>query len=138
GFFETLQTPILMGRDFSERDIASGPKVIMISEKSARDLFGNQSPIGQRVTMGAGPDVSDTYEVVGVVADSKYVRIRENTRRIAFVPMTQEPNPHDQISFIIRSASPQFETVIPSIKAAVAEVAPGSSIELKNFEHQVS
>ena len=138
GFFETLQTPILMGRDFSDRDVAGGPKVMIISEKTARDLFGNESPIGKRVTMGAGPETHDGYEVIGVVANSKYVRIREDTRRIGFVPMPQDSNPRDEISFMIRSASPQFDSIIPSIKTAIAEVSPGSSIELRNFEHQVS
>src|SRR5207253_3119594 len=41
GFFETLETPIVMGRDFSDRDIAGAPKVMVISQKAARDLFGN-------------------------------------------------------------------------------------------------
>jgi putative ABC transport system permease protein len=138
GFFETLQTPILMGRDFSDRDVAGGPKVMVISQKTARDLFGNDSPVGKRVTMGAGPGGNEDFEVIGVVADSKYVRIRENTRRLAFVPLPQDDNPRDEITYAIRTATPQFESITPAIKAAIAELAPGSSLELKNFEYQVS
>ncbi|HEY6227063.1 MAG TPA: ABC transporter permease [Verrucomicrobiae bacterium] len=137
-FFETLQTPILMGRDFSDRDVLNGPKVIIISEKSARDLFGNESPIGKRVTMGAGPGNPEQFEVIGVVANSKYVRIREDTRRIGFLPLAQDDRPRDGLTYVVRAATPQFQSVIPAIKAVFAEVSPGSSIELKNFEHQVS
>jgi predicted permease len=138
GFFETLQTPILMGRDFSERDVLNGPKVMIISQKTARDLFGNDSPIGKRVTMGAGPGGNEDFEVVGVVADSKYVGIRENTRRLAFVALPQDDSPRDEITYAVRTATPQFESIIPTLKSAFAEMAPGSSIEFKNFEHQVS
>jgi ABC-type antimicrobial peptide transport system permease subunit len=52
--------------------------------------------------------------------------------------MSQDDRPRDGMTYLIRTASPEFQSVIPAIKAAFAEVSPGSSIELKNFEHQVS
>jgi predicted permease len=138
GFFETLQTPIRMGRDFSDRDTLNSPRVIILGEKTARALFGEDSPIGKHVQMGAGPGEPELYEVIGVAPDSKYVRITEDTRRTAYVVTTQDPSPRDNETFMVRTASPKFELVRPAIAAAVAEVAPGSSIEFRSLEHQVN
>ena len=138
GFFETLKTPIRMGRDFEKRDTLNTPKVMIIGQKTAQALFGNESPIGKRVSMGAGPGMNEGYEVVGVAPDSKYVRINEETRRTAYVVSTQEEKPRENQTFLVRTASPNFETVRPAIAAAIAEIAPGSSIEFRSLEHQVN
>jgi putative ABC transport system permease protein len=138
GFFETLRTPIRMGREFSDRDNLNGPRVMILGQKTARALFGDESPIGKRVQMGAGPGEPEMYEVVGVAPDSKYVRINEETRRIAYVAMTQDPNPREDRTFMVRTSTPNFDTIRPAIAAAVGEVAPGSSIEFRSLEHQVN
>jgi predicted permease len=138
GFFETLQSPIRMGRNFDDRDSANSPKVIIVGEKTARDLFGDESPIGKRVQMGAGPNQTDLYEIVGVVTDSKYAQISEATRRTAYVPLAQDDRPGERQTFMVRIASPNFETIRPALAAAIAEVAPGSSVEFKSLEHQVN
>jgi putative ABC transport system permease protein len=138
GFFETLQTPILMGRDFTERDNLNSPKVIVVSEKTAHDLFGVQTPIGKHVTMGAGPESKDSYEVIGVVSDSKYVRLNEETRRTAYVATAQDRSPREGKTFMVRSASSNFETLRPALAAAIAEVAPGSSMEFNSLERLIN
>jgi predicted permease len=138
GFFETLQTPILIGRDFNDRDTLNAPRVMVVGEKTARDLFGSESPIGKRVSMGAGPEGSEVYEIVGVAPDYKYAQINEKTRRTAFVPMAQDSNPWEGRTFLVRSASSDFQTLRPGLAAAIAEVAPGSSIEFASLEHQIN
>lgn len=138
GFFETLKTPIRMGRDFSERDTLNSPRAMILSQKTSRALFGDESPIGKRVQMGAGPGEPELYEVIGVAPDSKYVRINEDTRRIAYVAMAQDANPWEARTFMVRTASPNFDTIRPAIAAAIAEVAPGSSIEFRSLEHLVN
>jgi predicted permease len=63
GYFRAMGIPVLRGRDFSDRDTADGPKVVVISEALARKHFPDENPLGQRINAGG------EREVVGVVAD---------------------------------------------------------------------
>src|SRR5262249_15454735 len=63
GYFATVSTPTLMGRDFDRRDDASPAKVVIINESLAARAFPGQNPIGHRIALAT---------VVGVVKDSHY------------------------------------------------------------------
>jgi putative ABC transport system permease protein len=72
-YFKTYGTAFLAGRDFSPRDEA-GPPVMVINQSAARDCFGSENPVGRRVTLShiTGTKGEKTYEVIGVVGDAKY------------------------------------------------------------------
>jgi putative ABC transport system permease protein len=72
-YFRTYGTPFLSGRDFSGRDEAGSP-VVIINESAARDCFGNENPIGRHVTLSHITETKGekTYAVIGVVGDAKY------------------------------------------------------------------
>jgi predicted permease len=61
-FFETMRTPLLMGRDISLRDDGRAPQVAVIAESVARGLFPGRSPLGQRIAIG-----EESMEIVGVI-----------------------------------------------------------------------
>ena len=86
GYFETMQIPILAGRDFREPDQTEDPKVAIVNEKFARHFFKGASPIGRRVGWGVSPDTKLEIEIVGMVADSLYEGPREGVRRQVFIP----------------------------------------------------
>jgi predicted permease len=65
-FFKTLRVP-LRGREFTERDTALSPPVVIINETFARFYFGDDDPIGRRVGLAARPGAP--VEIVGVVSD---------------------------------------------------------------------
>ena len=69
GFFATLRTPLLVGRDFDERDARSGAEQefrhVIVNESFARRYFGDQSPLGARLGFGNRPDTRTEMEVVG-------------------------------------------------------------------------
>ena len=50
-YFEALETPVLLGRDFTGDDGASAPKVAIINQRMAHDIFGDKSPIGRRLSI---------------------------------------------------------------------------------------
>jgi predicted permease len=66
-FFETIGIPLVAGREFSERDGVSAPRVAIINESMARFHFGTRSPVGARVRFSANE--SEATEIVGVVKD---------------------------------------------------------------------
>jgi len=90
GYFETLGTPILRGRGFTEEDTATSRKVAVVTEAFAHKFFSNEDPIGKRfgTTAGAAPQ---WVEIVGVAKDARYLTLQLNKPADAFffLPETQ-------------------------------------------------
>jgi predicted permease len=66
-YFETMGIPLLAGREFTERDDDKAPRVVVISQSVARHYFGDESPIGRRVSFNQD-SVANT-EIIGVARD---------------------------------------------------------------------
>src|SRR2546429_137847 len=75
GFFETLRTPLLSGREFTERDSANDPAVAVINQAYARLYFPNQNPVGQQLSAFVRGERED-LEIVGLVSNSKLAGLR--------------------------------------------------------------
>lgn len=86
GYFETMGTPILQGRDFDRRDIKEDAKVAIVNERFARHFFGEKSAVGRHIGRGGGPGTKIDIEIIGVAADSLYEGPREGVRRQTFIP----------------------------------------------------
>ena len=80
GYFETLGTPLVAGRDFSVRD-EGGPGIAIVNRAMARYYFGDASAIGKHVLFDGD---REPYEIVGVVGDAKYLEMREATPRTIY------------------------------------------------------
>jgi predicted permease len=138
GYFATMRTPLLLGRDFSEHDDAGAPKVMLIGESAARRFFGRANPIGKTIgteAMGR-PAKPDVYQVIGVVKDIKYEEVGENPLLSVYVACAQDTEPWADITFELRSERP-VESFIPAVRAAIGEVNRGISLEFRNFETQI-
>jgi putative ABC transport system permease protein len=81
GYFATMGMRLLIGRDFSPQDGVDSPGVVIINDALSRRYFGAASPIGQRVKVGGYQGL----EIVGVVANAKYVSLREEDRPTAYL-----------------------------------------------------
>ena len=84
GYFETIGTPRVAGRDFANENPA-GPKVAIVNEAFAERLFPNENPIGQRVTGGGR-----TYQIVGVVKNIKSRFLGEEFRPVLYRSLAQD------------------------------------------------
>src|SRR5262249_32125783 len=74
GFFEAAGIPRIAGRDFTPSDKAGSPLVVIINQSLARELFGNANPLGRSIRLTQDKDARP-FEIVGVVADSRYYEI---------------------------------------------------------------
>jgi putative ABC transport system permease protein len=90
-FFRTLGVPLLSGREFTDRDREGAPRVAIVNETLVRDLFPNTNPIGQRLRVLSRQPFS--WEIVGVVKDSKYKSLGEDSTPYIFLPYLQNPQP---------------------------------------------
>jgi predicted permease len=75
GFRQTLQIPLLRGRDFDSREDVPGAKGVLISQSVARQYFPGVDPIGKRlsykVAVGRQSGEPDWHEIVGVIGDTQ-------------------------------------------------------------------
>jgi predicted permease len=95
-YFETMRTPLVGGRDFTSQDRAGAPQVVIINESLARRYWPNGDALGKRLIFGAyrgSPVPLQHLEIVGVVKDSKYQDLTEQTRRMMFLPLAQSYKP---------------------------------------------
>jgi predicted permease len=104
GYFKTLETPILRGREFALSDQALAPKVAIINETAARDYFGDTNPLGRGISIPEWIGDPSWLEIVGVVKDAKQRDLRQRATPMAYVPVFQSGVPSG-VTFEIRTAS---------------------------------
>jgi predicted permease len=94
GYFATVQTAMIAGRDFDPAiDTVTSPLVAVVNQTFAAMFDGGQA-VGARFRTEAAPAQPVTeYQVIGVVADSKYLSLRQEPAPVAYLPMSQEPQP---------------------------------------------
>jgi len=138
GYFATMKTPLFAGRDFGPHDGPGAPGVAVVNQQFARDLFGDRDPIGRtfRYEASAG-EIDPTYQVVGLVKNTKYSGLREEQRAIAFLPVAQDEVMSDEMSFVVRVRGP-FSGVRAGIKRRMAETDAGLLVEFDVLDLQMS
>jgi predicted permease len=84
GYFDLLGIRMLEGRDFTERDSAGAPGVIIVNQTFATRFFNGRSPIGRKVHYEG-----NQATVVGLVRDSKYHTPIEGPTPFFYIPFRQ-------------------------------------------------
>lgn len=118
-FFAVMQLPVVLGRGIEPRDLTSGRRVAVINRKMAQ-RFGEGSPLGKtfRWSSKAAWDV----EVIGVVENARYERLRGEIGETVYAPYTQAPWGWPQaMTFEVRTVG-DSAAVIAGIRRAVAGV----------------
>ena len=100
-FLTTMQIPILAGREIDERDGPGSTPVAIISERLARTYFGNENPVGQRITL---PKENRDLVIVGVSGDVRYggLKNEEESAMTVFVAASQFSP--DGVTYALRTA----------------------------------
>jgi putative ABC transport system permease protein len=92
-YFHLMGIPLISGRLFNEADVASLPKVALISRAFARRYFPNQDPIGKQLSFGFPPDGAAAREIVGTVGDVRDMGLDQDPSPMMYVPYAQAPFP---------------------------------------------
>jgi putative ABC transport system permease protein len=121
-YFDTFGTRVLAGRAFNEGDTPTSPKVFIISQTTARGLFGNENPIGRRLAQTGNANLQ-WGEIVGVAADVKSVMPDPGPVTFQlYQPMAQEARPYNEIA--VRTTGVAPSTVVDSIRNVMTELDP--------------
>jgi predicted permease len=148
-YFETVGTRLVRGRPIDERDTPGSTHVTVVSERFAREFFGEADPIGRHLGFGEDPAHTMDYEVVGVVEDAKYVRAAEPGWAMYFLPLLQAVTYRsdslmsmqtrsmfiNDIVLRVTDGSPNLEAEVRRAIAAVDPNLPVTSVV--SFEEQL-
>ncbi|MDE3154206.1 MAG: ABC transporter permease [Acidobacteriota bacterium] len=136
-YFATMGIPLVLGRTFTDRDVAGAPKVAVVNEAFARYFFGDRSPIGWHIGWGRGNTLD--IEIVGVVKDSKTVTLRDKIDRTVYTPYTQaSADDVGQMTVYVRAAGDPL-ALAASLRAAVRRIDPNLPVfDMKTMTAQVS
>ena len=111
-FLETTGLQLLRGRAFDSSDGEKSRLVALVNDTMARKLWPGKDPIGQRFQFPGGKDGKAQWvEVVGVVANGRYVMLSEEPRPFFYLPLIQHYSA--PITLIVRSASDPLGLVSP-------------------------
>jgi predicted permease len=119
-YFATLGTPLILGREFDDRDTVTSRKVAIVNESFARYFFGNAPALGRYVT-----SVGVTYEIVGLVRDAKYRDLREPILKTMYISWLQRDGDQPtRYSYLARTGMDDPMRLSPTLERRVREVDP--------------
>jgi putative ABC transport system permease protein len=134
-FFETLDIPLLAGRDFDLADAAPDrPKVAIVNQRFVEYFGLGANAVGTRI--GAGQGDAFDIDIVGVVRDAKYDNVKDPIIPQLFQPRGQFESV-GTLTFYVRNAS-EPETATASIRDVVARLDPSLPImNMQTVDRQV-
>jgi putative ABC transport system permease protein len=136
GYFATMRTPMIAGREFDEHDVAGAPLVVIVNETFARKFLKDKNPIGALLRVRQMSKISGPYEIVGLVKDTKYVELREAAQDILYTPLAQLNRPDADAQILIRSNAP-ISVLISSVKSVASEANPNMDITFVVFRQMI-
>ena len=137
GYFATLGTPLLAGRDLAESDAAGAPRVAVVSQAFARKFLGAGSPLGRTFSTRVGDSTSEPIEVVGVVGDAKYSSLDEEPPPTVYQSIPQVPDFGSSASYELRTAGPP-RALLPAVEAVFAQVNPAITLDSTTLDQQLA
>ena len=131
-YFETFGTPLTAGRDFAFEDKARA-RVAIVNQAAERYYFGDGSAIGHRFTYEGQ---TRSYEIVGVVADAKYLSLHEPAPPTVYLNAIQESRMFSHRLSIRTTVEPM--TVASDVRRAAEEILKGTPVaSMTTLEDQV-
>jgi predicted permease len=136
GFFQTLQTPFLAGRDFDTHDVAGSPYVAIVNEEFARKFAKGNNPVGMTFRIGRLKVITPPYEIIGLVKDTKYFELREQAQPIVYICAAQYDHPDTDAQILIRSNA-SLASLLSAVKSTANQVHPGLDIIFFPFRKMI-
>lgn len=134
-FFRTVGLGVLSGREFTDRDNAAGVPVVAVNRTLAARFFPGGDPIGRRLTMGRAGR-RRVLEIVAVVADSKYQRLQEAPRSIAYLPVAQQ-GLDSRLVAEVRGAG-RTDAIAAAVRGQVRAIDPSVPVHVESVDDRIA
>jgi putative ABC transport system permease protein len=115
-YFRTAGTPVIQGREFTEADSATGPKVAIVNEAFAKKIWPGENPVGKSFrTKKDGPPI----QVVGVTRTGKYLFLYETPQLFVYLPLAQSYLSGANL-FVYTEGDPQ--QLVPAVRDQISQL----------------
>jgi predicted permease len=108
GYFASLGSAIVQGRDFGQADLAEGAKLVtIINQTLARRVFADESPLGKRIICTGRISMGESgspCEVIGVAREVPYSTLKDEPRNAIYMTFLQAPTGRGEMELIVRAA----------------------------------
>jgi predicted permease len=142
GWMATLGLSVRGGRDITDADRASAPRVALVNEKFARKFLAGQNAIGHTIRVVKN-DAAPPREIIGVVSDAAYRNVREGALPTVYVPLAQfdadaTPLPPTDFILSVRAASGPPAVLKKAVTEAVTGLNPRFALTYRPLAEQAS
>ena len=139
-YFQALRIPLIAGRWIEDADREGAPPVVVINQAMAKMYFGDRSPLGKKMQIGALPDDTTPWMmVVGVVGNVKQSLVTDMPTEM-YVPYRQanEVLPVRTMSVVLRTdVDPRL--LIPNLRETVRRINPDQPVvRVRTMEENVA
>jgi putative ABC transport system permease protein len=144
GWFSSLGTRLIAGRDFTEHDGAGTPRVAIVNEAIARKFLNGASPLGRSITqLFGGPIFREPIEIVGLVSDAAYDTLDDPMPPTVYLPVGQfaaelPADAQGMWALNVRSRTDAPAALTRSIAAAIGSVDPQLVLTFRTLTDQVN
>ncbi|MGA2430072.1 MAG: ABC transporter permease [Candidatus Acidiferrum sp.] len=137
GYLSTLGVPLLAGREFTEADGATSPKVAVVSQAMVKQFFPGRNPIGVRFCFGGGSKVKPDIEIVGIVPDVKQDHVKSSTTYpYVYVPYAQRDELSGMTFYVSTERDPLL--IASTLQSEVRQADPNLPVyDVKTMERIV-
>jgi predicted permease len=133
GYFETLGTALITGRDFDGADTQSTNPIAIVNEAFGKKFFSGQDPVG-KVFQTPGPSGLGGMLIVGLVEDAKYNSMRETVPPTFYTPISRALGP--RLVFSLKTAVAPM-SISSAVGAAMGSIDKNISFASRTFQSQV-
>jgi predicted permease len=132
GYFQTMSTPVVKGREITDQDVAGAPGVAIVNQAFVRRYMPNGEPIGQHVAQVS--DLHFDFDIVGVVKDAAYETLRELPRPTIYASYLQRGG--GPVTFEIL-ATGAVQQVAHAIRGELQPSLPGVPVQVRTLTAQL-
>jgi putative ABC transport system permease protein len=130
-YFDVVGIPVVRGRAFEDADMQDASTVTIVTESTARNLWPDQDPIGQKLLMPVGPDPDVTLEVVGVVSDAQVTALGQIAPYYVYLPAS--PRAAQSLRLVVKSRT-DFASTAAAIRAAAERLDAGLAVQVSPLD----
>jgi predicted permease len=150
GYFKSMGISLLNGREFDQRDEYTRPpaapgeparrgqpyRVAIANESFVKQYFGGGNAIGHHIGFGGNPGTPTPIEVIGIVKDTKYTGLRDETQKQLFFPLLEDDNPGGINVYLRTQRDP--DAMFQTLRRTVQQLDPNVPIYgMRTVERQV-
>jgi len=148
-FFETVGQPVLRGRAFTDADTATSQGVAVVNQSFVKKFFPHEDPLGRHFGV-YDHKYAGAFEIVGVVADAKYISPQREIRPMYFRPLSQQLRPSEANPAMAENWSMYIDCVVlrfrskpqnadATVRRTLADIDPNLTvIDFHSLDEQVS